>query len=257
MYALYKLLQLLLIPELWIFASLVIAGFLCWSRRWQALGRKFLLLAIALFYILGIGLTWKALMSALEQQYKPPTPVEMQGHDALVVLAGGIKRQPPDGLPTILGTESLNRLICGMLLFKKGIAPMIIVSGGTSDAFRENPVEADEMRSLAIRLGIPPSALISETGSRTTAESAVQLRRTMPHLQRILLVTSAFHLPRATASFRKQGFTQVTPVPCDYEVSETGFHWGDLVPSAHGFRMVSYALHEYVGILMYRAMGRI
>jgi uncharacterized SAM-binding protein YcdF (DUF218 family) len=257
MHALYKETQLLLTPELWIFSCLIVAWLLFRSPRRQASARWFLLVAIALFYILGTGPAGKTLIGALEARYQPPTPLEMQGHDALVVLAGGIKRQPPNGSPTILGTLSLDRLICGVTLFKEGRAPVLVLSGGIGDAFQKSPPEADEMRNLAIRLGVPPSALVSETGSRTTAESAVEVRRALPRLRRILLVTSAFHLPRATALFRKQGFEQVTPVPCGYELSTTDFGLKDLIPSIFGFRLVTYAVHEYVGIAVYRMLGRL
>lgn len=255
MHALYKEIQLLLTPELWIFGSLIVAWLMFHSPRRQASARRVLLLAIALFYILGTGPTGKTLIGMLEAQYQPPTPLEMQGHDALVVLAGGIKRQPPNGTPTILGTLSLDRLICGVTLFKEGRAPVLVLSGGIGDAFHKNPPEADEMRNLAIRLGVPPSALISETGSRTTGESAVEVRRALPRLRRILLVTSAFHLPRAMAMFRKQGFEQVTPVPCGYELPSTDFGWKDFIPSTYGFRLVTYAVHEYVGIAVFRLWG--
>jgi uncharacterized SAM-binding protein YcdF (DUF218 family) len=257
MYALYKGIQMVLIPEVWIFGFLLAAWFLSRSPRRQAQARWVLLLAIALFFILGIRPTGKALIGVLETRYPPPTSLEMQGHDAVVVLAGGIKRQPPSGAPTLLGTYSLDRLICGVMMFKEGVAPLLVMTGGTGDPSQKSPAEAEEMRKFAIWLGVPPSSVLSESGSRITAESAVELRRTLPHLQRILLVTSAYHLPRATAAFRKQGFAQVTPVPCGYESYGTDFTWEDLVPSNQGFRVFEAAIHEYVGIVVYRILGRL
>ena len=253
MYVLYKLLQVLLWPELWIFACLVGAWVVSYSTWRYALGRWLLFVGIFLFYILGITPTGDALLRPLELRY---APFDGQGHsyDAVVVLSGGIKRQPQAGATTILGTHSLDRLVCGMRLVRNGAAPILVVSGGAGHPFGPANPEADAMREFAIEFGIPTSAILTEGRSRTTSENAVEVRRMLPNTRRIVLVTDASHLPRSTAVFRKQGF-DVAPYPCTYLTSMGSGDPLDFLPCSDGLAHVNTAIHEYVGIAAYWAMG--
>jgi uncharacterized SAM-binding protein YcdF (DUF218 family) len=99
--------------------------------------------------------------------------------------------------------------------------------------------------------------ILTETRSRTTAESAIEVRRLVPNAQRIVLTTSAYHLPRAMALFKKQGFAEVIPAPCYYEVTGKDFMITDLLPGADRIKLVNVAIHEYVGIAIYWALGRL
>ena len=193
MYAAYRLAQLFLRAELWIFFCLLAAGVLALGRRFLP-SRRFLLLGIALFYAVSITPTAKALIGPLESRYPPFPTGRGQTYDAIVVLAGGIQRQPPVDTYTILGTQSLDRLICGINLLKEAAAPLLVLTGGVSDHFRPTPAEASLMKDQALRLGIAAHAILIETHSRTTAESAVEVRRLLPDAQRIVLTSSTYHL---------------------------------------------------------------
>jgi len=251
-YVLYKLLQVLLWPELWIFACFVGAWMASFSTQRYALGRWLLFVGILLFYILGITPTGEVLLRPLELRYVPFRDGDGHSYDAVVVLGGG-KRQPPTGATAILGTNSLDRLVCGMRLVRNGAAPILVLSGGSGYPFGQATPAADTMREFAIEFGIPPSAILTEGRSRITFENAVEVRRMLPNTRRIVLVTDASHLPRATAVFRKQGF-DVAPSPCTYLTSGG---WGplDFLPRSDNFTLVNTAIHEYVGIAAYRAMG--
>jgi uncharacterized SAM-binding protein YcdF (DUF218 family) len=252
-YVLYKVLQVLLWPELWIFACFVGAWAAFYATRRYALGRWLLVAGIFLFYILGITPTGEALLRPLELRY---APFDGKGHsyDAVVVLSEGIKGQPHTGAATILATHSLDRLVCGMRLIRNGAAPILVLSGGGGHPFGPAPSVADTMREFAIEFGIPPSAILTEGRSRTTAESAVEVRRMLPNTRRIVLVTDASHLPRSNAVFRKQGF-DVAPYPCTYLTSAGRGDPLDFLPCSDGFALVNTAIHEYVGIAVYRTMG--
>ena len=256
MYAVYRLSQLFLQVEFWIFLCLLAAGVLAVRRRFLPF-RRLLLLGVALFYGVSIAPTAKALIGPLESRYPPFFPGREQTSDAIVVLAGTIQRQPPTDSYTILGTESLDRLICGINLLKEAAAPLLVLTGGVSDPIRPTPAEASVMKDQALRLGTPPHAILIETHSRTTAESAVEVRQLLPEAQRIVLVSSAYHLPRAVALFKKQGFAEVIPAPCYYEITGRDFVVTDLIPGYESLRLVDSAIHEYVGIALYRALGRL
>src|SRR2546426_678417 len=134
-YVLYKLLQVLLWPEIWIFACFVGAWVAFYSTRRHALGRWLLFVGILLFYIVGITPTGDALLRPLELRYVPLRGGEGHAYDAVVVLSGGIKRQPQTGATTILGTHSLDRLVCGMRLVRNGAAPILVLSGAGGHPF--------------------------------------------------------------------------------------------------------------------------
>jgi uncharacterized SAM-binding protein YcdF (DUF218 family) len=255
-YAAYRLSQLFLQVELWIFLCLMSAGVLAFRRRFVP-SRRLLLLGVALFYGVSITPTAKALIGPLESRYPPFLTGKEQTYDAIVVLAGAIRRQPLSDSFTILGTESLDRLICGINLLKEASAPLLVLSGGVSDLFSHTPSVASVMKDEALRLGTPSNAILIETQSRTTAESAVEVRRLLPDAQRIVLASSSYHLPRAVALFKKQGFAEVIPAPCYYEITGKDFMVTDLIPGYESLRLVDYAIHEYVGIAVYRARGRL
>ena len=256
MFLAYKLIQVPLRPELWIVVCLVGAWALSRSANRLRLARRLLLLGILLLYGLGIRPTTDALVRPLETRYPPIAAAESKPYDAIVVLGGGSRWQPQTGAATIIGTASLPRLICGMMSLRAGFAPALVLSGGVGDPLRQSPPEADVMRDLALQLGAPPSAVLTESNSRTTAENAVEVRRTLPSARRIVLVTSALHLPRATALFRKQGF-EVTPAPCDFIVSPDPWGPTDFLPSGRALSYTGAAIHEYVALAVFRAIGRL
>jgi uncharacterized SAM-binding protein YcdF (DUF218 family) len=253
-YVLYKLVQILLWPELWILTCFVGAWVASYSTRRHALGRRLLFVGILLFYILGITPTGEALLRPLELRYAHSPVGQGHSYDAVVVLGGGSKWEPQTKAGTILGTNSLDRLVCGMRLLHKGGAPKLVLAGGLGHPFGLAPPEAATMREFAIEFGIPPSAILTEGRSRITSESAVDVRRMLPNARRIVLVTDAYHLPRSMALFRKQGF-DVAPYPCNYLTSAGNWSPLDFLPSGNSFRLVNTAIHEYVGIAAYWAMG--
>ena len=255
MYVHYKYyLQILLWPELWIFACVIGAWVASFSTRRYALVRWLLLVGMLLFYILGITPTGAALLRPLELRYAPFPEGNDHAYDAVVVLSGEITRQPQTGATTVLGTQSLDRLVCGIRLMRKGAAPILVLAGGRGDPFGSATPAADTMREFAIEFGIPSSAILSENKSRFTSESAVEVRRMLPNARRIVLVTAASHLPRSAAVFRKQGF-DVAPYQCTYLTSAG--RWAPLAffPNSEGFALVTTAIHEYVGLIAYRTMG--
>jgi len=256
MYMTYKLAQVLLQPEVWIMVCLVTGWVVARVPQRALRGWRLVVLAGLLFYGLGTRPLHDLLIRPLEAQYPSLALTVGPSHDALVVLGGGVARQPGSDVPTLLGTASLPRLLCGVTRWHAGVASVLVLSSGVGDPFRRQPPEAEVMRDVAIRLGVPEAAIRIEPYSRTTAENAVEVRRLLPEAQHIVLVTSAIHLPRATALFRKQGF-EVTPDPCDYH-ARTG-PWKPLDFLPHGKRLTESggAIHEYVGLALFRVLGRL
>lgn len=260
-FLLSKLLPLFLYP-LGLGLLLQLAG-AAGGRRWR-LG----------FSGAGIGLVWlfampfisRQLIWGLEEQAAALTPAEIPQADAVLVLGGGLR----PGLPPRLGVEvneAGDRLLTGVRLLRQGKAPLLITSGGRVSLTAEDPAppEAVFARQLALDLGVPAGRILINPASRTTAEEARDIgalgRRRGWH--RLLLVTSAFHMPRALASFRRQSGLTVIPVACDYQLPRRdrygtptpGSVIKGLLPDAEFLYLSSLALKEHLGLLVYRWNG--
>ena len=127
--------------------------------------------------------------------------------DAIVVLGCQLV---PGGRPS----ERLRRRVAlGVELYREGAAPFIVMSGGGAGAISE----ATAMRDLALKGGVPGTALLLETESRNTFENAVYTARLLHAMgkARILLISDRAHLPRASRLFRRAGLevVAVTGVP--------------------------------------------
>ena len=125
--------------------------------------------------------------------------------DAVVVLGGTFG---PDGW---LDAASLHRLVEGMRLYRQGLAPLLVLSGGTPPV---GPSEPEIRAQLARELGIPPAAILTVIGANTTHEEGVKVDAALrPRgVRSILLVSGPLHLVRARAVFERQGFV-VHPAP--------------------------------------------
>jgi uncharacterized SAM-binding protein YcdF (DUF218 family) len=237
----YKAVQALLQPELWILAALVAAALLGRRPERLRLARRLVIAAALLLLGFGTRATASLIVRPLEEHYPRPA-LPLAPHEAIVVLAGGSHVGRGDPAAILLGTRTLDRLVQGLRLHRQGAAPLLVVSGRGSRI-----PEAESMRALAVELGVPAAEVLVEARSRTTAENAREVRRLLPRAQRIVLVTSALHLRRATLHFRRAGFT-VTPVPADY-LSPAGFGVTQLWPRSDALAASGVAIHEWVGLL--------
>jgi uncharacterized SAM-binding protein YcdF (DUF218 family) len=151
-------------------------------------------------------------------------------------------RLGPAGAIVVLGgPESEHRAIQGILLYRQGLAPVLVFSG--------LPPEVQTRETLARDLGLPPDVILTEGTVRTTREEAVKVGALLRArgIRRILLVTDALGMRRARAVFERAGF-EVLPVP------STGP--GDLMGPPQD--QVEFALtiaEETVAYLYYRLMG--
>lgn len=133
----------------------------------------------------------------------PPAP-PLEPAAAIVVLGAGA-----DG--DVLKTASLRRALGGVVLFRHGLAPLLVMLGPGRE-----PSEAAVRVRLAQDLGVPPAALLADSRGLTTRDEArVSWEDLAPRgVRKILLVTGSQHMPRAAALFRRVGF-EVVPAPVD------------------------------------------
>ena len=262
LFAAYKILKYLLYPLSWIAGLLILATglvFLPYSPRRFRWIRHLLFVSTILLFVCATPLPGKTLLSILEGWYPPFQPTSTSRFDAIVVLSGGMSLPGSLRPQAELSGESRRRTTCGADLFLQGLAPKLLLVGGDASAFGQGQPEAPEMKRLVHRLGVPDQAILLEERSRNTYENAVNAKQLF-HGRSILLVTSAYHLPRAVAIFARQGF-QVTPVPCGYETRDRpgqGFdrlNVMDFLPSYRALEMTTHAVDELAGIMVYWIAG--
>jgi uncharacterized SAM-binding protein YcdF (DUF218 family) len=262
-FGVYKLAKYVIYPYTWflLLSALLLAATLgrVSTRRLAAVR----LLAAALFlmlYVCATPMVAHVLIASLEQQYPPFDRSLRRDFGAIIVLAGAVLEKGSLRPHHELAASSAERTVCGADLYARGYASTVIFSGGDASIFSAGPQVAVEMKRLAVRLGIPEDAIVIENRSRTTYENAVETKRLIG-ARPALLVTSASHLPRAAALFQKQGI-EITAVPCGYTAKDrTDEPWTlnpfDLLPNVTALEISTNAIQERVGIVIYRAMGKL
>ena len=239
-------------------AILLLLGAYLVRNRWSKMFRWTYYAALLLLIVPGFPAVANLLTRSLEDQFPDAGAESYSAAQAIVVLGGTIHM--PGGLhhsSGIIGPS--DRLLMALRLYHAGKAPLVIVSGGNNPLGRATPeqTEAQTMRLLLEEWGIPDAAIEVETGSINTRENAVYSHRLLAarRISRIILVTSAFHMPRAAGAFRKVGF-EVTTAPADFHTgwgeSNSIFDW---IPDAGALAGSSGALHEWLGVWTYRLRG--
>ncbi|NJL47308.1 MAG: YdcF family protein [Leptolyngbyaceae cyanobacterium SM2_5_2] len=256
-----KLLPLLIYPLGLAALLMVVALVLLWRRpRWAALA-----LVLALGLLIVSSNTWVSshLVRSLEWQYRPQPNLPQA--EAIVVLGGGIKPQSPPR-PWVDVAEEGDRVLHGAQLYLAGKAPVMILSGGRI-TWGQDPKgsEADDMAEIALALGVPASAIIKEPDSLNTFQNATNVKAILQerNLSRVLLVTSAMHMPRSLAIFKKQGIDAI-PAATDFHVVDDSLGLAQTtwqgrvlswVPQTENLHFLTRALKEYVGLVVYRLKG--
>lgn len=236
-----------------------------WPARHRGQRRQRALLIGAFLALWLGGNRWVSLSLArsLEWQYLPVGDIPSA---EVIVVLGGATRSAHPPRPTVEVGEAGDRLIYAARLFQQGNAPHVLVSGGILPFTEESASEADNMAVLLQLMGVPDAAIWREARSINTYENAVFTRQLLAEkgIERVILVTSALHMPRAVKIFARQGVT-VTPAPTDFSLTERDWQrmWSGnvasfvigLVPDANNLELTTRVLKEYMGLIVYRLRG--
>jgi len=222
--------------------------------RLVRIGRWLAAAAIILLAIAGIGPLGKALIKPLEDRFPPWE--EGRGPPAgIVVLGGAID---PDfaaqHMPSL--NEAAARVAVVPALAKAYPNARIIYSGGNPRLGGGGGSEAQYAEVLIESFGVPKDRVTLEERSRNTEENAIYTRELAAPKpgERWLLVTSAYHMPRAMGAFRKAGF-EVDAYPVDYRAPGR-VHLVSIDNASSGFGRTDTAAHEWVGLFAYWITGK-
>jgi len=222
-------------------------------RRVAITGSLLALLILALSAWTSLG---AMMLNPLEERFaRPPLPEKVDG---IVVLGGGFE----GAINLARGGYELNaggdRMVETAVLARRFPQARVVVSGGSGELFLEGEGDAATAPRLLTALGVAPDRLTLEDKSRNTYENAVFTKAlvTPKPGETWLLVTSAFHMPRAKALFDKAGFATL-PWPVDYRTSgREGIGLFRDNP-ADSLQATTMAIREWIGLFAYWLSGRI
>lgn len=255
-----KLLPIFIYPLGLACLLLLITLFLMWKRsRWA-----FIPIALSTIVLLIGSNGWVSsyLLKSLEFQHIPPG--ELPSADAIVILGGALRssQYPRHGAEVM---EQGDRVLYGAQLYKEGKAPLIIASGGRIEWLGGESPESGDMEAMLVTLGVPRSAILQEPDSLNTHENATNVRRLMEFkgIKKVLLVTSAIHMPRSLKIFQKERIDAI-PAPTDFITTPGELNLLnqtpsgillDLMPQVDKLNTTTDALKEYIGTFIYWLRG--
>ncbi len=243
---------LLVLPNLLVLTG--VTGVALLLTRFSSQGRKLLVGSFVALVVCGISPFGSMMLLPLEERFPAWIPSKEEP-DGIVVLGGGID---PDISASrgVLATDSgIDRVITALNLARQYPRARIVYAGGSGNPFSDER-EADYARQLFLNFGTSPERLLLDRNSRNTqenAENAKTLAAPKPG-ERWLLITSAYHMPRAVGLFRKAKFP-VEAVPSDWRTRrDDPYHF---VNFALGVEQVSLASREWIGLFAYWITGKI
>jgi len=198
-------------------------------------------------WLLSISPVTDRMLRGLEEGFS--IPGHPQG-DVIILVGGGINEGVADlsgvGAPS---EETLSRIITAVRLQRSLNLPVIVSAG---QVFKEQKAVAPIVKRFLVDLGVPEAKIIIEEKSRNTFENAKYSKEICEKMgyQHPILITSAYHMRRALASFEKMRL-KVFPYPAGFKTwANRKYFWADYLPGE--FYAATIAIHEYIGLLFYR-----
>jgi uncharacterized SAM-binding protein YcdF (DUF218 family) len=246
---------------LWFFAApsaLLILGALVGAAFSARRGGRWLaIFCLVALLIVGDGPAGPLLIAPLEDRFPAPA-ADLSAPTGVIVLGGAVNEAISGARRQTTFDEGGERLTEAVVLARRYPAARIIYTGGSASLIGRPSSEAEDARALLVAMGVDPQRITLETRSRNTDENA-RFTAALVHPQsdqRWLIVTSAFHMPRAMGLFRKAGFAAIA-YPVDYRTVGGRSDWRPEANLPRGMEVFDLAVHEWIGLVAYRLSGRI
>jgi uncharacterized SAM-binding protein YcdF (DUF218 family) len=241
---LHKILPYLIYPSTIILAFLIVG--VLFKKRF------FLILATTLFVITTNPIAANQILSYLEAGQLKKSVIDMQDTDAIVVLSGMLTEiETRQGVAFEWGDP--DRFFGGIELVHSNKANMLIFTGGKLPWQKSNETEGDVLAQYAKKFGIHADVIQITKEVQNTEDEAKAVKELLSsqNLNKIILVTSAFHMPRAKDLFVKQGL-EVQTYPVDFKVGASNITFVDFLPSAFAMKDFEFAIRELLGRAYYQ-----
>jgi uncharacterized SAM-binding protein YcdF (DUF218 family) len=232
-------------------------GALLLATQFAGLGRRLMILSIALLAICGFSPLGNWLLYPLEARF-PPWDASRGAPDGIIVLGGSIDADLSEAHGETVVRSAADRIIAAAELARRYPNARVLFTGGSPNLVSKDAREADYAGALFESLGVAKARLMMERRSRNTQENA-EFSKAMvepKNGERWLLVTSAFHMPRSVGLFRKAGFN-VEPYPVDWRLGDRSDLFTFSPVAIEGLGHTDVGLREWLGLIAYRATGKI
>jgi uncharacterized SAM-binding protein YcdF (DUF218 family) len=219
---------------------------------WRKLARTVAVLAVLETVVLSIPAVSDLLMEPLQRQARTAAQKATPCcYDAIVLLGGGIAPAIPPWLPNPDLSSAADRLWHASRLYKQGVAPKIIVSGGAPLALYggvPSSTESVAMTQFLTDLGVPASAIVSEAQSTNTSDN-IRMVRAMVQDKPVALVTSAYHMPRALRLAARHGLNAAA-FPTDWFAPwQARSYWDNWMPTGDAQEASTRAIWEWLALV--------
>jgi len=250
-FILSKTLHFLLMPFIWVLLLLLLAVFLK-AVKWRRIS---LLTALAILLFFSNPFLANEAWRAWEVAATPVTAVKH--HDVAVILTG-VTSYREDISDRIHTSKGADRFLHPLQLYRLGKIDKFLISGGSGQVLMDRVPEAEQIEKVLLMAGVPELDIFTEGNSRNTHENAVNTAAALEHhpeWQRVLLVTSAFHMRRAAACFKEAG-VEADAFSTDFYASEPQYTPDETIfPSIIAFSNWHLLIHEITGYIVYKLLG--
>jgi uncharacterized SAM-binding protein YcdF (DUF218 family) len=239
---LHKILPLIFSP-LFFILSIIIFGIIIGSKKTSFVG-------VVILVICSMPIVSGKMIAYLESDYELNRPSEIDTANAIVVLSGMVKTIKTKDSLDYEWSEAVDRFFAGIDLFRLNKAPTLIFTRGKVPWSIGLP-EGEFLREEAIKLGIPKKDILLTENVENTDQEAKAIKKLFSiDNPKIILVTSAFHMPRAQLVFEAAGIN-VIPFPVDFKTGAEKLTFMSFIPSAGSFALTNFFVREMVGRIYY------
>ena len=239
---LHKILPLIISP-LFFVIIIISLGIILKSKKISFLG-------ILIFLICSLPILSNNLIYYLEKDYQPIDVSKIEDANAVVVLSGMVSTIKKNDNFFYEFNDSIDRILKGVELIKENKASYLILTRGILPWSHGKP-EGEVLKDFALKLGIEKEKIILTNNVQNTDQEAKAIKKLFTSDdQKIILVTSAFHMPRAKKVFEAAKIKTI-PFPVDFRSSSENFTLLDLIPSASAFSNTSHFIREVQGRIYY------
>ena len=211
--------------------------------------RKFSLIGVIILILSSLPIISNKFIAYLEKDYQPIEIAEIENVDAIVVLSGMIRVIGDEENLKYEFTDSVDRFFAGLDLFNNNKSPILILTRGKMP-WSIGIAEGEYLKELAIKYGVSEENIILTDEVQNTDQEAKAIKEILTEDAKIILVTSAFHMPRAEKVFKAANINLI-PYPVDFQNSKSKTTMMDFIPSAGSLFDTSHFVREMIGRLYY------
>jgi uncharacterized SAM-binding protein YcdF (DUF218 family) len=231
------------------------SAILIWTRFYE-MGKRLVSAGVILLALIGVFPVGALLLLPLTERF--PAWTNQDGDpDGIIILGGAVINPQISAARNSLEVgSSAGRITAVADLARRYPRARIVISGGSGELLDNSALEAPLTARLLESFGVAPERIVFEDRSRNTAENALFARDLAKPKrgERWLLITSAYHMPRAVGCFRRVGF-MVEAYPVDWQ-TPGWIALTSMTNPSEGLSRTDLAVHEWLGLIVYWVTGR-